>query len=377
MKRCETVYHKAKNIGDLLDGRDSSEKMAKSQVLHATEYLKQPAKFPPKPICVLFGGDSFLKSQVFRRLRSTLLNDGDAEYSLTRFEGNQTAFPVVLRELLMMTMFGDGQRVVVVEDADKFVTQYRAELEDYANNPSRTAILILLVGTFPSNTRLYKTVDTTGWLVECSPLDEKVIPKWLVSWAITVHQLNCDTAAAELLVDLIGTELGLIDQELAKLALVVPIDGILTADIAQENVGSWRTRTTWEMLDLALAGNVPEAIRQLDMLLQAGENPVALLAQVASSLRRLAAATQLILDAEKQGKRLPLSTALVQAGVNRYYVQKSETQLKLLGRHRGAKLLDWILKADLDFKGDSRIPPRTMIEQLILKIAAPQLKMLQ
>ena len=351
--------------------------MAKAQVLHATEYLKQPAKFPPKPVCVLFGGDSFLKSQAFRKLRSTLLNEADSEYSLTRFDGNQTTFTVVLRELAMMTMFGDGQRVVVVDDADKFVTQYRSELEDYAAKPSQASTLVLLVGTFPSNTRLYKTVDTSGQLVECSPLSEKVIPKWLAAWALTTHRLNCDMAAAELLVDLIGTELGLLDQELAKLALVVPQGGKLTADIVQENVGSWRTRTIWEMLDLALGGNVPEAIRQLDMLLQAGETPIGLLMQIAASLRRFAAATQLILDAEQQGKRINLPAALEQAGVNRFFVQKSEMQLKQLGRHRGAKLLDWLLKADLNFKGDSRIPPRIIIEQLILRIAAPQLKVPQ
>ena len=357
--------------------------MAKAQVLHATEYLKQSAKFPPKPVCVLFGGDAFLKSQAFRRLRTALLdgdngnanNGADAEFALTRFDGNQAAFPVVLRELAMMTMFGDGQRVVVVEDADTFVTKFRGELEDYAAAPSRTSTLILLVSTFPSNTRLYKTVEASGRLVDCSPLDERAIPKWLVGWSLTAHQLNCDTAAAELLVDLIGTELGLLDQELSKLALVVEKGGKLSAATVQDTVGSWRTRTTWEMLDLALAGNVPEAIRQLDMLMQAGENPVGILAQVAYSLRRLAAATQLILDAEQLGKRIPLTTALEQAGIKRFVLQKSEMQLKRLGRHRGAKLLDWLLKADLDLKGDSRISPRTIIEQLILKIAAPQLKM--
>ena len=363
--------------------------MAKASVLHATEYLKQPAKFPPKPVCVLFGGDAFLKSQAFRRLRTVLLDGADSnangnanggsdgEFALTRFDGNQATFPVVLRELAMMTMFGDGQRVVVVEDADAFVTKFRGELEDYAAAPSRTSTLILLVGTFPSNTRLYKTVEASGRLIDCSPLGEKAIPQWLVGWSLTAHRLNCDAAAAELLVDLIGTELGLLDQELSKLALVVENGGKLTAAIVQDNVGSWRTRTTWEMLDLALAGNVPEAIRQLDMLMQAGENPVGILAQVAYSLRRLAAATQLILDAEQQSKRIPLATALEQAGIKRFVLQKSELQLKKLGRHRGAKLLNWLLKADLDLKGDSRISPRILIERLILKIAAPQLKMPQ
>ena len=359
--------------------------MAKAKGLHATDYLKQPAKHPAEAVCVLFGGDAFLKSHVFKKLRAALLSDddngggngGDAEFSLTRFDGNQAVFPVVLRELSMMTMFGDGQRVVVVDDADPFISKFRGELEDYAAKPSQASTLILIAGTFPATTRLYKTVETSGFLVDCSPLSESAIPSWLTAWAKTGHKTQCDIAAAELLVDLIGPELGLLDQELAKLALIVPQGQTLTATLVQENVGSWRTRTTWEMLDLALIGNVPEAVRQLDMLMQAGENPVGILAQIAYSLRRLAAATQLILDAERQGKRISLPTALEQAGVKRFVIQKSESQLKRLGRHRGDKLLDWLLKADLDLKGDSRISPRMIIEQLILKISAPQLRLPQ
>ena len=349
--------------------------MAKAKGLHATDYLKQPMKYPAKAICVLFGGDAFLKSHAFRRLRASLLSEEDAEYSLTRFDGSSAAFPAVWKELATMTMFGGDQRVVVVEDADPFVTKYRGELEDYAAEPSRTSTLVLLPGTFPTNTRLYKTLETSGLLVDCGSLGESAIPKWLVDWSQTEHETICDVAAAELLVDFVGTELGLLDQELAKLALLVPKGQKLTANIVQENVGSWRTRTTWEMLDLALNGNVPEAVRQLDMLFQAGENPVGILAQVAYSLRKLAAATQLILDAEDQGKRVPLSTALAQAGIKPFVLQKSEAQLKRLGRHRGGKLLDWLLQTDLDFKGDSRISPRVILEQLIVKIAAPQLRL--
>ncbi|MCL2348025.1 MAG: DNA polymerase III subunit delta [Planctomycetaceae bacterium] len=363
--------------------------MAKSKGLHATEFLGQAKPDESKSVYVLFGDDAFLKSQVLKRLRKLILADDDAEFSLTRYEGNQATFATVLKELSMMTMFGGGQfgggrRLVIIDDADPFVTRFRDELEDYVAKPSKTATLIFVVGTFPSNTRLYKSVDAseTALAIDCGALAESAIPKWLAGWAGSEHKIACETAAAELLVDLVGTELGLLDQELAKLALMVSPNekspnGKLTAAVVQEQVGSWRTRTTWEMLDLALAGNVPEAIRQLDMLLQAGENPVGVLAQIAYTLRRFAAATQLILDAEKQGKRLALPVALEQAGVKKFVIQKSEEQLKKLGRHRGAKMLGWLLKADLDFKGDSRIDPRLTLEQMIVRVAAPQLRQQQ
>ncbi|MDR0703399.1 MAG: hypothetical protein LBF88_00250, partial [Planctomycetaceae bacterium] len=110
--------------------------------------------------------------------------------------------------------------------------------------------------------------------------------------------------------------------------------------------------------------------------LLAGENAVGILAQIAPTLRKFAAATQLILDGEKHGKKITPAAALEQAGVNRYYIEKkSEKQLKMLGRFRGAKLLDWLLHADLDLKGASRNDPRIILETLIINLADPRLRL--
>jgi DNA polymerase-3 subunit delta len=110
----------------------------------------------------------------------------------------------------------------------------------------------------------------------------------------------------------------------------------------------------------------------LDRLLLAGETPVGLLAQISSSLRRLAAATRLVLQAESAGRRIDLRSALRDIGVNAYYVEKSERQLRRLGRQRGARLYQWLLDADLDLKGSSTLAPRLVLERLIVKVAGAE-----
>ena len=173
-----------------------------------------------------------------------------------------------------------------------------------------------------------------------------------------------------MLVEMIGPELGLLDQELAKLALLVGADNTITPEMVGQSVGGWRAKTTWEMLDAALAGNVREAMTQLDRLLGSGETPVGLLAQISASLRRFAAATRLILQAEAAGRRIGIRAALEQAGIRPFVLQKAERQLRHLGRQRGAQLYDWLLEADLDLKGDSAMPPRLILERLIVRLAA-------
>ena len=126
----------------------------------------------------------------------------------------------------------------MVEDADDFVSRCRPELEDYVGKPSPCGVLMLVVDAWPGNTRLAKAVAKTGLPVDCrlpqqqygrtAYVDEKKIAKWLVGWAKTRHQAKLVPQAADALLEAIGPELGLLDQELAKLAIQAGVEGTIT-----------------------------------------------------------------------------------------------------------------------------------------------------
>ena len=173
---------------------------------------------------------------------------------------------------------------------------------------------MLDVKTWPATTRLYKAVDAKGLAVDCSAPAAARLTRWLGDWAKQAHNVQISLNAAETLVELVEPELGVLDQELAKLALVAGADKKITPEMVQKYVGGWRAKTTWEMLDLALDGNVPEALRQVDRLLSSGEVPIGLLGQISSSLRRLAAATRLILRSEAAGRKIAVGSGLAAGG---------------------------------------------------------------
>ncbi len=371
--------------------------------LHAIDYLAQPGKYPPKPVCVAYGDELFLRRQVLLGLRHAVLGNEEGDFSQTSFEGRTAEFRAVAEELTTIAMFG-GQRLVVVENADDgartkiqtavpdeektkgaadestdagsgFVSRYRQQLEDYVARPSHSGVLVLDVKSWPSNTKLYKAVDAHGLAIDCSTPKKADLVRWVLawlkSWAKQAHNLQLAPDAAELLIEMIGTEMGLLDQELAKLALVAGDDKKISPEMVQKMAGSWHAKTAWEMLDLALDGKVTEAMLQIDRLLTSGEVPIALLGMISVSLRRLAAATRLVLQAEAAGRRIGVGPALEQAGVNKWFLKKTEDQLRRLGRQRGAQLYRWLLEADLDLKGDSQMPPRLILERLVVRLAAP------
>jgi DNA polymerase-3 subunit delta len=340
--------------------------------LHALDYLSPAEKHPPRPVVAVYGDESFLHRQSLLKLREVVLGREEGDFSFTAFEGDNTELRDVLDELATVAMFGGVKRLVVVEEADNFVSRYRQQLEDYVFRPSRTGVLVLDLNSLPANTRLYKLISAEGLAIDCSTPAEARLTKWLVDWSKQHHKVQLSAAAADALVDLIGSELGLLDQEVAKLAISLGEEKRITPELVARYVGGWRAKTAWEMLDAALEGRVPEAMQQLDRLLASGEQPVGILGQISASLRRFAAATRLILQSEAAGRRIALSQALEQAGVKPFVLQKAQRQLRRLGRNRGAQLYRWLLEADVDLKGDSAMPARLILERLVLQLAAPQ-----
>ena len=341
-----------------------------AEALSAIDFLAKPPAGDVPAVCAVFGDETFLKRLVLDELRRVVLGDEDGEFSLARFDGAKAQPREVFDELGTVALFG-GRRLVVVDDADEFVTRHRPLLEDYvARATAGGGVLVLDAKSWAKTTRLYKALAQSGWQIECKTPSAAALARWLVGWAKKTHQTKLDPDAAELLIELAGPELGLLDQELAKLAVSVGPGGTATPDLVSELVGGWRAKTGWDMIDAAVAGDARNALMQLDRLISAGEHPIALLGQMAFSLRKFAAAARIVERTEAAGRRTTLRQALEQAGIKAFLLNKAEPQLKQVGRRRAVQLYRWLLETDLDMKGFSNLPPRTVLERLIVRLSA-------
>ncbi len=342
---------------------------ATSDTVSAVDFLAEAAPGEVPPVVALFGDDGFLKRLALHELKQRIAG-GDPEFAATELAG-PTALPRdVFDELSTLSLFGGGRRVVVIDDADDFVTRYRDKLENYVARPSQAGVLVLDVATWPSNTRLFKAVAAGGLNLECRAPTGAALVKWLIAWAKQRHGAKLQTDAAESLVDLVGAELGLLDQELAKLAAAAGGEPI-GCELVDKFVGSWRSRTAWEMIDDIAFGNAPAALKQLDRLIVAGEHPIALLAQMTSTFRRFAAATRILEDTEAKKQRLAGKQILELAGFKPFVLRKAEDQWKQLGRKRSGRLYDMLLETDLALKGKASQAARArlVLEQFIARLS--------
>lgn len=353
-----------------------------STPIHALEYLDNPHL--PAGVCVLYGDEPFLKRLVLRYLRKAVSGDEQNDVLWFSVDGDSAQWRDVADQLATVSLFGKGQQLVCVQDADKFVSEYRSQLEHYVSHACPTSLLVLDVASWPSNTRLYRSVAEKGLAIQCSPpermigkrkeIDHAKLIGWLRKRSAQYHERAITAPAAGQLLELVGPNLGLLDQELAKLALVCEPDSAVTPEMVAELVGGWRHKTTWDLLEAASDGNAAEALRQLDRLLAAGEQPVALFGAISWSLRRFADVTRIIERSERLGHPADLRRALQQAGFRSWpkpILDRAEAQLRQIGRQRAGKLHRWLLAADLALKGTHSAPERARmtLEMLILRLA--------
>ncbi len=324
----------------------------------------EAAKNPPlKPVYVVHGEEDFLKRQVLAKLRQMCFGSDEESLGWTVLEGERAEFAAVRDELSTLGFLAD-HRLVQISQADKFVTTYRPQLEKYVAEPSTRGTLVLEVKSWPANTKLSKLVPADATLV-CKALPSGRLPDWCVRRARSPYQKQLSSAAARLLVDLVGYEMGLLDQELAKLAVYAGSAAKIDEGDVDKLVGNNRAEKVWKILEFIGAGQMADALGLLDKLLDQGEEPIRMLGAFGSQLRKLPQAAILI--------RAGVSTqqALQQVGVAPFNLRGAEQQLRHLGHRRVEQLYDWLLEVDSGLKGGSELDPRLQLERLIVRLTRP------
>ena len=241
-------------------------------------FLERKAEKEPRPVYVLPGDERFLKRRVLALLRTLVLGPEDDAFGLSTHAGDKANYSTVSTELVSAAFFSP-RRLVVVDDADPFVTRERAKLEKYFASPSTTGVLVLDVQSWPGNTRLAKLTPDEATIVCKAPAAAR-LPEWCVQWCAACYGKQLVAAAARLLVDLVGGEMGLLDQEMAKLAAYAGDAKRIDAADVDALVGASRAENTWKIFDLIGDGKTGEALTLLDRLFEQGEDPFRLLGAV-------------------------------------------------------------------------------------------------
>lgn len=321
--------------------------------------LDKSTKVDVKPVLIVAGKEYFLKSLVCQKLEALVLPDAN-EMARSVFYGDEVAWST-LKDDLSSPPFGSPIRFVLIKDADDFLSKYRDRLEKYLDKPSPCGILVLELSSWKSNTRLAKLIPEAQVMM-CEPKKPAQLTGLLTKWCTSHYKKKLAAEAVNLLVDLVEPEFGLLDQELAKLAVYVGDRETIAAKDVDEIVARNRSSTVWVMLDSLAAGQPGPALLTYQRLIEQGEDPMGLFAGMAWQLRKMAQAHRLLQDGSS------LQGAIAQAGLPPFKAQNVQQHLRLLGT-KADKLVDWLMDAELSLKSSGQMAPAAIVERLLIQLA--------
>jgi len=320
------------------------------------------------PIVVILGDEAYQKAAALSRTLDELLPpEVDRALALTEYDGTQKedqggpVFAAVMDDLATLPFLAD-RRVVVIRDADMFISACRNKLENYLKAPSPTGTLILECRSFPKNTRLCKAVAPAGGqLHECKKLTGKDVVDFVFAEA-RARNKRIDYPAAARLVELTGPEQGALAAEVEKLSLYAADRPSITEQDVAELVGQSREEKIFAVMDAAATGRLTDALRLWHQVLATDPGAVyKAVGGMAFVVRRWLAAHQMLADG------LPLGAVAPKVMMWRRE-RELATLLRRLPPHRMREILAAICSLDSQAKLGTR-SIEAGVEALLLELA--------
>ncbi|MFH1613878.1 MAG: DNA polymerase III subunit delta [Planctomycetota bacterium] len=241
----------------------------------------------PYPVYVIAGKDKFLAGQEYETLLDQLLPPEKRTMCLYIPEPDKVTAADVFDELRTLPFLAD-RRVVLIKDADDFISQYRTHLENYFDNPSTSGVLILMVSSWPKNTRLAKKLTNIGRLLLAEEPKPRELAPFVVNYAKTKHDKLISQSTAQLLVELVGDSTGSLAAEVDKLALFAGETKKIAPSDVELLIGHNRLFNIFEVIDAMASGRLDTAFDRVRRIFALDKNaPFTVVGAFAFHYRRM------------------------------------------------------------------------------------------
>lgn len=258
-----------------------------------TDALKAIKKKDFSPIYLLYGTESYFMQDIKVKIEKQFaLSDGT---NVSVYDLEETRIQEVIADAEEYPFFSEQKLILAYHPfflkakPDKSAVDHRLEsLEQYVENPAAWTTLVLLAPyeKVDERKKIIKSIKKTGQAVACLPVKEWDLSDWIVTLS-KEHQIVLEDAVADLLIQEAGTDLSMLRGEIEKLALYAGEGSKITLEMAESLVSHQQTSSGLKLVDSLMAGDLAKAIYIFHDLIKLKEEPIALIALLASQFRTI------------------------------------------------------------------------------------------
>ena len=237
----------------------------------------------------LHGEDEFRKGEAARELAQAHLDPATRDFNYDVMHGPELDVRDLASVLATPPMMAEW-RVVLVRGAEALASQAKARklLLDIAASPPE-GLALILTATRParSKARFYRDIARAARSLEFRPVRANDLPGFLISWCADRHGVEMNEDAARALATAVGSDMGVLAQEVAKLAAMAPDGHPITVETVEEGGIRIPRLDPWRWYDMVGGREFAAATAALGDLFMRGQSGVYLVMGLATHFLRL------------------------------------------------------------------------------------------
>lgn len=221
-----------------------------------------------------YGEDDYLKWKKVKGLINSVIEKGFKDFDYNYFEGRGLDAPTLINSV-SSPPFGSPLKIAVLRNFEKvspknqeMIAKFLEKIPDY----SSIAITCGKLDGRDKRKKIYKTIlDNKNNCVEFKqPLPEKAVQ--MLTETARELGIDIDISALEYLVETVGCDLGILEQELRKMAIYAGEEETIREEDVAQLIGAGALGTAFDLPAKIVEGNVKGALKLLRKLLLTKES---------------------------------------------------------------------------------------------------------
>ncbi|MFS0861626.1 DNA polymerase III subunit delta [Fredinandcohnia sp. 179-A 10B2 NHS] len=322
------------------------------------------------PIYLLLGTETFLLQETKDLLIKNGLHEDEKDFNLSIFDMEETPIEVAISDAETLPFMGE-RKIVIIQNPSFLTAEKTKEkvehniqsLEQYIKEPVPFTILVFLASyeKLDERKKIVKQLKANAEVFTVNTLNDQDLHKW-ISERAQQYEVTISSTATQELLQVAGTNLMIIAQELEKMCLYVGANGSITEETVRLLVPRSLEQNIFSLIDKVVNRKLNEALRIFYDLLQNNEEPLKILSLLATQFRLIYQVKVL----SKQGYGQQQIAGNIK--VHPFRVKLASGQANLFSEEELLGIINQLAEADYEMKSGKK-DKQLILELFIMNLA--------
>lgn len=236
-----------------------------------------------KQVYLLYGEERYLRRQYTDRLRKAMCNEDD-QMNTHFYEGKDIPVGEII-DLAETLPFLAERRVIFISNSGLFKSGGE-KMAEYLSAPNETTFFVFTESEVDKRSKLYKTVQSKGYVAEFAVQDENTLKRW-IGGMISREGKKITENTVQLFLTKTGTDMENIQMELEKIICYCMDREVITSEDVETICTTRVTNHIFDMVGAIAEGNQQKALQLYYDLLALKEPPMRILFLIARQCNML------------------------------------------------------------------------------------------